>query len=125
MDKQFTRYSDLHKEASQKIEKAQNTLKLKSEMTIEELALENERLKTSVMILNQRLNDRADTETEVGTLKKKNLALTKECDSLREEIVNLKSDLCQKDYAIKSYEKTISNLNEGMKLLEQEQEILS
>jgi uncharacterized protein (DUF3084 family) len=120
MDKHFTRYSDLHKEASQNIEKAQSKLKLKSELTVEELALENERLKTSVMILNQRLNDRADTETEVGILKKKNINLNKECDQLRLEIVNLKSDLSQKDYAITNYDKTVSNLNDGMKLLEQE-----
>lgn len=94
-------------------------------MTNEELALENERLKTSLMILNQRLSDRTDTETELNTIKKKNIALAAECDELREEIQNLKGDNCQKEYALKSYEKTIANLNGSIKLLEQEKEILS
>ena len=58
------------------IQKANNALKLENNGDQGDLIIENERLKTTIMVLNQKLNDWVDTEREVAKLKKNNRELS-------------------------------------------------
>ena len=51
----------MHKIADLTISKAKNALKLNSQMEVGDLMIENERLKTTIMILNQKINEQTDT----------------------------------------------------------------
>ena len=65
-----------------------------------DLAIENERLKTTILVLNQKLNDWTDTQTEIVSLKKKNRELNMDNDKFRNEIQKMKNQLCSKDCII-------------------------
>lgn len=71
-------------------------------MEVGDLMIENERLKTTIMILNQKINEQTDTYQELNKLKKKNHELNALCDTYRDEVQNLKSDLSQRDFRINS-----------------------
>lgn len=62
----------MHAETVKTLEKASTTLKLDKAIESGDLVVENERLRTTIMVLQTKLNDLLDSETEVNTLKKKN-----------------------------------------------------
>lgn len=107
------------------ISEAQSSLKLTSELKAGDLVIENERLKTTILVLNQKLNDWTDTQTEILNLKKKNRELLMDSDKYRSEIQRLKNQLCSKDCIISQNEQTIKNMASSIKLLDQELEDLS
>ena len=73
------------------IMEAESSLKLISELKSGDLVIENERLKTTILVLNQKLNDWTDTQTEIFNLKKKNRELNMDSDKFRNEIQRLKN----------------------------------
>lgn len=90
--------------ASATIQKASSALRLDNNGESGDLIIENERLKTTIMVLNQKLNDWVDTEREMHKLRKNNRELTHICDQQVTEISNLKSDLSQRDSRISTNE---------------------
>ena len=90
-----------------------------------DLVIENERLKTTILVLNQKLNDWTDTQNEIVSLKKKNRELNLDNDKFRNEIQRMKNQLCSKDCIISQNEQTIKNMASSIKLLDQELEDFS
>ena len=66
--------------ASAAIHKASSALGLEGSGESGDLVIENERLKTTIMVLNQKLNDYVDTERELTRIKKNNRELNLLCD---------------------------------------------
>lgn len=100
------------------------TLKLDTEKKVGDLVIENERLKTTILVLNQKLNDWTDTQSELQSLRKKNRELMRENDEFRNEVQTLKSEVCSNTHLITTKDRTIANLNNTIKLLDQELEEL-
>ena len=74
------RNSNVQDSANNTIKQARNSLKLETNMQNADLVIENERLHTTIMVLNQKLNDWTDTQLEVKNLKKKNRELAYDCE---------------------------------------------
>lgn len=74
--KAYIRTSEMHAATIKTIEKASTTLKLDKAIDNGDLIVENERLRTTIMVLQTKLNDLLDSETEMNSFKKKNRELT-------------------------------------------------
>lgn len=59
-------------QAKEQIARASFTLKAKEGQDANELAIENERMKTTLLVLNQKLNAQQDYEEQILTIKNKN-----------------------------------------------------
>ena len=72
------------------------------------------------MVLNQKINDLVDTDSEFQSLKKKNRELRIECTNLRNQYQDVKNELAVKGSNQRANESTILMLNQKITMLEQE-----
>lgn len=121
----MSRTSSVQDQMNQAITQAQQTLNIDTDLKAGDLIIENERLKTTIMVLNKKLNDWKDTESEQQILKKKFHELNVEKETQNGVIQSLKSQVSLKDNIITVKENSILGLNEKLSILNHELEEMS
>lgn len=82
-------------QAAEKLE-----VKMDSEANIDEITLQNESLKTQIMVLNQKLRDSEERALKSTQYKMERDELRNQCDKLREELQMQESEVYSRDFQI-------------------------
>jgi chromosome segregation ATPase len=89
---------------------------------VSDIVMENERLKTTLMIMNQRLKDHTDSQDQIAKLKRKNEEFYNLASALQKENQSLKSQNSSLESQVASLQQTIDQMDSNVKELKTELE---